>query len=208
MIYIQMKKKVFGFINTLIIALLFAACGDTASNKTDGKDNAGNDENSAQTKTQISDIAFIKVDSVIQNYDMYHDFKAEFEREAKKLQAEFDTKVKAFENDYKKFIEKRDKMLLTRSQEEEQGAQIMMREQELREKISPKLQAELAEKQNVLTNTVIDAVMKYVEKYNAEKKYALILNGSAVLTGSPSMDITSEILKGLNQEYIASKAAK
>ncbi|MDR2423714.1 MAG: OmpH family outer membrane protein [Prevotellaceae bacterium] len=208
MIYIQRKKKVFGFINTAIIALLFAACGGNADNKTDGKDNAGKDENSAQTKTPISDIAFIKVDSVIQNYDMYHDLKAEFEKEAKKLEAEFDIKVKAFENDYKKHMEKREKMLLTRSQEQEEEAQLMMRQQELRDKIAPKLQADLTEKQNVFTNTVIDAVMKYINKYNEEKKYALILNGSAVLTGHPSMDITSEVLKGLNQEYIASKATK
>jgi Skp family chaperone for outer membrane proteins len=47
-----------------------------------------------------------------------------------------------------------------------------------------------------------------VEKYNVEKKYTLILNAAAIIVGAPSMDITTEIITGLNQEYIANKDKK
>jgi Skp family chaperone for outer membrane proteins len=68
--------------------------------------------------------------------------------------------------------------------------------------------SELSEEEGVMSRKVIDAIQVYVEKYNVDKKYALILNAATIIVGTPSMDITSEILNGLNQEYIANKVKK
>ncbi len=70
----------------------------------------------------------------------------------------------------------------------------------------------------VMNNLINDAIATFIKKYNAEKGYAMILIsqgdipndgattlGTPVLTADPSLDITSDVLAGLNAEYNASK---
>ena len=69
-----------------------------------------------------------------------------------------------------------------------------------------------------MNNQINDAIVTFIQKYNAEKQYGMILltQGDAegdgvitlpapVLTADPALDITDEVLAGLNEEYIASK---
>jgi outer membrane protein len=205
--YFLMKKIGAGFILTAFV--LIAACNSGANNTANNTPASDNTTaSSPQEKTRITDIAYIRVDSLIQHYDMYHDFRTELEKKAKKLQSEFDSKVKAWQKDMTTFNEKVEKMLLTHSQQEEQGQQLQMRQKELMEVTAPKLREELMEEETVMNRSINDAIQKYVDRYNADRNYALILNGAVVLSGNKSMDITAEILKGLNQEYIANKATR
>ena len=72
-----------------------------------------------------------------------------------------------------------------------------------------------------MNNQINDAIATFIAKYNQEKQYAMILitQGDAaddgivtlsapVLTADPSLDITEDVLKGLNDEYIATKKTK
>jgi len=193
----------------LLVTLLFTAvaCNSGNGNANTNQTNSSDGTKTTQT-TQITNIAFVRVDSVIQNYDMYHELKAEFEQKAKKLEADFATKVRTLEQDMAKFNEEYEKMLITRSQAEERAQKLQLRQQELRDETGPMMRAELAEEENVMLRRINDALLKYIEKYNEDKQYSLILNSATILTGNPAMDITSDILKGLNEEYIAGKAKK
>ena len=69
----------------------------------------------------------------------------------------------------------------------------------------------MAEEQQVMMNQIMDAINTYILKFNAEKQYALILATQGnilpipVVTGDDALDITEELLKGLNEEYIKTK---
>jgi outer membrane protein len=193
----------------LVMTFLFVACGssDTGQDKTDGAPQTSNGETQA-VETKITDIAYIRIDSVIQKYDYYHDLKREFEQKAKKKEDEFRSKMNALQADAKTFQEQYQKMLLTNSEAEEQSQRLKQREYELGQVEYPKMMSELGEEETVMSRKVIDAIQVYVEKYNVEKKYTLILNAATIIVGAPSMDITTEILNGLNQEYKANKAKK
>jgi len=60
----------------------------------------------------------------------------------------------------------------------------------------------------------MNAIAEYVQEYNTEKQYALILTTSGdilpapVVTGNPALDITDDILAGLNAAYVKTKAAE
>jgi outer membrane protein len=190
----------------LVMTLLFAACGssDTGQDKVVGATQSpSGDQQTVETK--IADIAYIRLDSVIQKYDYYHDLKREFEQKAKKKEDEFKSKMNALQADAKTFQEKYQKMLLTNSEAEEQSQRLKQREYELGQVEYPKMMSELGEEEAVMSRKVLNAIQVYVEKYNVEKKYALILNAATIMVGAPSMDVTAEILTGLNQEYIATK---
>jgi outer membrane protein len=189
----------------MVITFLFIACGNagTESSKTaDPKQSSTDDKQTVETK--ITDIAYINLDSIVSSYDYYHDLRRELEQKATKKEAEFNSKANALEADVKKFTESYEKMLLTRSEAEEQKSRLQTRENDLREEY-PKLRNQIMEEESVMNRKVIDAIQTYVQKYNVDKKYALILNGATIIVGSPSMDITAEISRGLNQEYIANK---
>lgn len=55
--------------------------------------------------------------------------------------------------------------------------------------------------------TIIKAIENYVIKYNKEKKYDAILLKSAGVYFNPALDITDEIIKGLNAELGATENA-
>jgi outer membrane protein len=190
----------------LTITLLFIACGNAnpTENK-DGNTSQNSTEKQQTVETKITDIAYISVDSIFQRYDYYHDLKREFEQKAKKKEADFQSKVSALQAEARLFREKYDKMLLTQSETEQQSQRLQQRENELNLE-SQKIMKELSEEEAVMGRKIIDAIYRYVEKYNVDKKYALILNAATVIVGNPAMDISAEILTGLNQEYIANKA--
>lgn len=157
---------------------------------------------------QKGDIVYIQIDSLINNYDMFNDLRSELEGKATKIQNDLNKKSRAFENDAKDFEEKLNKGLLTRSQAENMQASLLQRQQELQNYTQQK-QMEMAEEETVMLNKVMDAIKTYVKQYNEAHQFALILTTSSstqvVIEGDPSLDITQDVLKGLNEEYIKTR---
>lgn len=157
---------------------------------------------------QKGDIVYIQIDSLINKYDMFNDLRSELESKATKIQNDLNKKSRAFENDAKDFEEKLNKGLLTRSQAENMQASLLQRQQELQNYTQQK-QMEMAEEESVMANKVMDAVKTYVKKYNETHQYALILTTSpttqVVIEGNPGLDITKDVLTGLNEEYIKTR---
>ena len=60
-------------------------------------------------------------------------------------------------------------------------------------------------------NQILDAIKTYIDKYNATRQYALILATQGeilpapVAAGDAALDITDDLLLGLNEEYIKTK---
>ncbi|MBR5735302.1 MAG: OmpH family outer membrane protein [Bacteroidales bacterium] len=154
------------------------------------------------------DIVYIQIDSLLMNYDMYNDLMSAFQSKYQASQDELQKKSRALENDAKSFENQINKGLLTRSAAEEQQQKLLKRQENLQNEANNK-QLELQEEQFVLNNQVYDAIKTYLEKYNAERQYALILTTSAadntVIEGSKILDITTEITRGLNEEYIRNR---
>ena len=61
-------------------------------------------------------------------------------------------------------------------------------------------------------NQIADAIKTFIDEFNAEKGYAMILTTQGdimpapVVTADPSLDITDAVLEGLNAAYVKSKA--
>ena len=152
-------------------------------------------------------IVYIQMDSLVNQYDMFNDLRSEFEAKIEAIQEDLRKKGNAFEKSATDFQNKLNKGLLTRSQAETQQQALMQREQDLRNLTGQK-QMEMQEEEAVMLRKVMDAIQTYLNKYNETHNYALILQSSAsnpVIVGNPSLDITNDVLKGLNAEYIQSK---
>lgn len=65
-----------------------------------------------------------------------------------------------------------------------------------------------------MMNQIADAINNYVKEFNADKGYAMILTTQGdilpmpVVTADESLDITDELLEGLNAAYVKTKGQK
>ena len=179
--------------------------------KSNSNSNSVMENSEVGTTAAAGDIVFIQIDSLIQNYDMFHDLSSEFNAKAQTAQDDLNKKVRAWENDAKNFQEKIQKGLLTTSQAAAQQQDLERRQEELRV-LAQQREYELSEENAVMMNRVMDAVQTYMVKYNESKKYALILTTTSanmsIIIGQNSINITQEVLAGLNSEYIVTKNRK
>lgn len=193
---------------TLNIVLLLAVAVLYVLHFTGNKtDNTVSSEDSRITAGS-GDIVYINLDTLVNQYDMYNDLRTELESKVSAIDNDLNKKGRALENDVKSFEDKMQKGLLTYSQAESMRNDLMTRDQELRN-LSQQKQMELANEESVMYNRVMDAIKTYVDNYNKEKQYSLILTTTAatnsVINGEQGRNITNEIINGLNQEYIRNR---
>ncbi|OJV20422.1 MAG: hypothetical protein BGO30_01480 [Bacteroidetes bacterium 41-46] len=156
-------------------------------------------------------VVYIQIDSLMNQYDMFNDLKSELESKAQVIQDDLSKRGRAFERDYKDWEEKIQKGLITRSQAEAQQQQLAVRQQEL-QTLGQQKQMEMAEEESVLFNKVMNSLNTYLKKYNEEKKFSIIINSSSamntVLQADSALNITKEVVAGLNEEYVKEKSKK
>ena len=167
----------------------------------------------ADTTAVAGSIVFFNIDKVVENYDMANDLRSVVETKVGGIQSEIDRRGNKLQKDANDFQNKMDKGLLTSSVAQAQYQKLQQQDSEYQQYVVRK-QQEMQEEQQVMLNQIMDAIAEFVKAYNEEKQYALILTTSGdilpapVVTGSAALDITDEILAGLNAEYVKTKAAE
>ena len=155
-------------------------------------------------------IVYIDLDRILMEYDMANDLRSVVETKVQNIQAEVNRRGTKLEKDVKAFQEKMEKGLMTRSVAEVQGQKLQQQEQDFNVYAAQK-QQEIQEEQVVMMNQLGDAIKTFLDKYNEEKQYAMILTdqgGAPVITGDAALNITDDVLAGLNEEYIKTKNEK
>lgn len=191
-----------------ILAVLIAACAlilSITGRKPAHKPAAAD---GSEITAVAGDIVYIQLDSLILNYDMYSDLSSELESKKQSIEEDINRRGRKLESDMKAFENQINKGLLTRSAAEKQQQSLLQRQQDLQNTAQIK-QGEILEENEVMMNRVMDAVKTYLEEYNDAHNFAAILTTSAttntVMIGNPALDITREILEGLNAEYVKSR---
>ena len=155
-------------------------------------------------------IVYFNIDKVMEGYDMANDLNSVFETKTSGIQSEIDRRGKKLEKDASDFQSKVDKGLLTQSVAQAQYAKLQEQQQNYQQYVVNK-QQEMAEEQQVMMNQIANAISEFVQEYNAEHGYAMILAtagnilSTPVVTADPKLDITEDLLAGLNAAYIKTK---
>ena len=154
---------------------------------------------------------YFNLDRVLNEYDMANDLSSVVETKVQSIQQEINRRGNSLQKKGNDFQEKLDKGLITRSVAEVQY-QKLQEEQNSFNNYAAQKQQEMAEEQQVMMNQIGDAIKKFIDKFNEEKQYALIISTqgdvlpSPVVAGDASLDITDAIIAGLNEEYVRNKA--
>ncbi len=160
------------------------------------------------SEVPTGNIVYIRMDSLLNKYDLFLDLQTDLNAKARIVEDDLTKKGRAFENDVTSFQEKVQKGLITRSQAETQQNQLASRQQEL-EQFAQQKQMELAEENQVMLNRVLDALKTFLAEYRVLNNYDLILttdgNSNTIIEGTTALDITKDVVEGLNQEYAKSR---
>ncbi len=155
-------------------------------------------------------IVYFNMDKVMEGYDMANDLNSVFETKTSGIQSEIDRRGKKLEKDAADFQNKVDKGLLTNSVAQAQYQKLQEQQQNYQQYAVNK-QQEMAEEQQVMMNQIANSIAEYVAEYNETHNYAMILAtagsilSTPVVTADPKLDITEDLLAGLNAAYIKTK---
>ena len=192
---------------SLVAVVVFGVLTLTGKNTASAEVTEGGEATEVAAK---GDIVYIDLDRILMDYDMANDLRSVVETKVQNIQAEITRRGKKLENEVKTFQEKLDKGLMTRSVAEAQGQKLQEQELEFNNYAAQK-QQEIQEEQVVMMNQLGDAIQTFLDNYNKEKQYAMIITnsgGAPVITADPALDITEDVIAKLNEEYIKTKNAK
>lgn len=188
----------------IIAAMTFVSCNQNQSAT------AQEEEKTESTAPGKGQIVYFNLDKVLNEYDMANDLRSVVETKIKGINDEVNRRGNKLDSDIKSFQDKIDKGLMTRSTAEVQSADLQKRQQSFQTYAAQK-QQEIAEEQQVMLNQLADAIKTFLDKYNAEKHFAMILTTQGDILPAPiaaadsSLDVTDDILAGLNAEYVKTK---
>ena len=156
---------------------------------------------------KASRIVFVNSDTLLRNYESVKDLKKEAEYKQSKLEGTYKDKAQKLQRDYAELQQKASQGALSSDQAKVAEADIMKRKQEL-DGMEKQL-SELAEEMQHKTFGIQEKINKFLKEYNKNGYYQYILsyssNGGSVLLGGDSLDITQEVLNGLNAQYRMNK---
>lgn len=145
--------------------------------------------------------AFINADSLLNNYDLFKELKAQLEEKGKKLEAELKNRGEGLQreiNDFQKNVRN-----LTINQAKALEEDLVKKQQNYRV-YQENLSRELLSDEAKMNQDLNDRVYQYLEKYGEEKGLKLVVKynrGSDIVYADSTMDITQVIIDGLNDEY-------
>ncbi len=156
---------------------------------------------------QSANIAYVYIDSLLNNYDSYHDMRASLAQKQKSMEAELTNKGRNYEKAIGDYQEKAQKGLITRSEAQKLEQQLGAEQQNL-VRLRDQLNQQLAEEEQVLNRRLINDIVVYLKEYNKDGRYNFIMSntfGGSLLNCPDSLNITKEVLVGLNEKYGATK---
>ncbi len=166
-----------------------------------------------ETGVMISEgvsIAWVNMDSVLTNYDMYFDIQKELEQKGRKMESDMNVRTRDFEKQMVDFQDKVQKGLVTRSQAQNMQQDLAEKEQQLYA-FRDELRMKFAEEEQVMLRRIQQSINDFLKEYNKDKGFHVILSstfGGSMLYGHPAIEITGDVLKGLNENYIKTRGTK
>ena len=148
-------------------------------------------------------IAYIDSDSILANYQYAKDMEAELINYKNAKEKSYQQQMTQFQTDYQNYLKTGAELSLSQQQSKE--AELKQRAEKL-STLEQELMAQIADRQVSENTKLLNAIFGFIKEYNeANQQYDIILrktfNDSPTMYMNPGMDITNEIINGLNEEY-------
>ena len=181
-------------------ALSLTACQKSAEEAEETAENTG-------AETTGLKIAYVEMDSLITQYQLYKDYEEELTRKGTNIQSTLAQKQRTLEQHAAAMQKKYESNGFTTRDELERAQNSIQAEQQQLQELADRLQTDFAQEQARVNQEARDSIQAFLRSYNKTKKYdyVLVKAGDNMLIANPKMDITKEVIKGLNKRYQKSR---
>jgi len=150
-------------------------------------------------------IAYVNSDSLLSNYKLTEEIANKLAEKQGKFEREYQSRAEGLQNEISDF--QRTAANLTVAQGKALEENLMKKQQNLM-RYQESLSTQLRQEEAKLNEELYDNVSKFLKEYGKENDLQLVLTysrGSGVLYANEGLDISTQVISGLNEAY-ASKA--
>ncbi|MBS0000698.1 MAG: OmpH family outer membrane protein [Cyclobacteriaceae bacterium] len=174
---------------------------------------SGNKPSSADPEILASDttmpekisIVYINEDSLLENYVYFKELAASLESKRKNLETDYTSKAQGLQTEIANFQQNAGNMTMSQARAVEED---LVRKQQNLMRYQETLAQDMMKEESDVNLKLFQKVSEYVEGYAMDNGYTVVLNykpGSVLLYGHQAMDVTEEVVDGLNAAYEESK---
>ena len=186
-----MKKYIFP---ALAIAAMMVSCNNQSPKM---------DDQPAAASGEGMKIAYVEVDSLMTQYNFAKDYSVTLQKKSNNARNTLNQKGNALQAAMANFQQKlNNNGFQSREQAASQQAAIQRQQNDLQE-LQARLENELASETAKFNEALRDSLQNFLKAYNQDKKFDLILSkaGDTIRMGNKKLDITQDVINGLNKRY-------
>lgn len=148
-------------------------------------------------------VAYINSDSLVKNYELFQKKQEELTTKSEKLQKEYQARAEGLQkevNDYQRNVNN-----LTIGQAKAVEENLMKKQQNLR-MYQEGLSQQIMQDQSKMNEEIYTKISDFLKDYSSKRGLELVVQytpGSDILYANDSMNITTNVIKGLNEAYNA-----
>lgn len=148
-------------------------------------------------------IAYVEIDSLLSNYQYCIDLTEEMLRKEENSRLLLTEKANEFQAEVETFNKKLKNNVFSSQERAQQEQNRIAKKQQDLEELNARLSNELAVENQNNSLKVSEAIQDFLKRYNETKGYSIILSkvGDNILLIDETMNITNEVIEGLNKEY-------
>lgn len=197
-----MKRTLLPLVALCALALtaVCGSCGDNAgtqgeAKKTEQKTSKGTDP------SKLPNYRYVDVDTVLSQYNLSKDCQERMLSMQNNLESTLRQKQNSLQSMASKMQQKYQNNGYSSQSEFEQDQRKLANAQAAAEKSASDMQASYAKQADDMQKSVRDSITSYIKVYNEKYGYDAIFMKDAALYIDPALDITADIVKGLNERY-------
>lgn len=152
---------------------------------------------------------YVNIDSLEAKYDYFIKIKGQLEKLGKSNQGEIKGMYDNFQKTYQKYQQQMEAQTMTQEQYQEAQMTLAQMEKTIRDK-EELISENYAKEAEKLNNQFLKNIEAYLKKKSQEHNYSYVLaytKGANLLYANDSLDITKQVIGGLNTEYKEQQAA-
>lgn len=191
------------------MSLLALGCGIvslsvfTSCNPQEKKAATTDKTNQTEASSNAGKTVYVDFDSLEAKFNFWTEKKVAFEKKQAGMEAEIERLGNSLQNEAASFQKKAQAGTLSQSEGEAAQKKLGQMQQNFEDK-RQSMSAQLLKEQQEFNEDLQNKLEAFLVKFNKDKGYAFILtyskNGGPILFADPSLDITEDVVNGLNEE--------
>ena len=188
----------------LLVAVAFLFYKEFAGTETKVEAIGNNTENSVSFD-DVS-IAYVNSDSLLANYKLTEEIAQKLEEKQKKFEKEYQNRAEGLQSEINDFQRTAGNLTMAQGKAIEEG---LMKKQQNLMRYQENLTLQLRQEEAKLNEDLYTRVSDFLKEFGKEKDLQVVLTyarGRGVLYANEGLDISKEVIEGLNKAYDAEKA--